>query len=55
MAYDRNLVCSGHPDAASCNRDRQNRCMYWNKSCVGMDAYEVRQQQPATAACCHDH
>jgi hypothetical protein len=48
MAYDRNLVCSGHPDTASCNRDRQNRCMYWNKSCVGMDAYEVRQQHSAT-------
>lgn len=40
-AYDRNLVCSGHPDEATCLKDRGNRCFWWNKSCVGGDAYEV--------------
>lgn len=52
MAYDRNLVCNGHPDAGRCNKDRQNRCMYWNKSCVGMDAFEVRSAARLQTLCC---
>lgn len=40
-AYDRNLVCNGHPDAETCVKDKSNRCFFWNKSCVGLDAYEV--------------
>ncbi|KAF8061962.1 leishmanolysin-like peptidase [Scenedesmus sp. PABB004] len=41
LAYDRNLVCSGHPSEARCNADAANRCMYWSKSCVGADAFEL--------------
>lgn len=44
-AYDRNLVCNGHPDPTTCQQDRSNRCFFWNKSCVGMDAYEVRREE----------
>lgn len=40
-AYDRNLVCNGQPDKEGCLRDRANRCFWWNKSCVGMDAFEL--------------
>lgn len=52
MAYDRNLVCSGHSDAARCNKDTKNRCMYWNKSCVGADAYEVGLDHGWGLSCC---
>lgn len=41
QAYDRNLVCTGHANEQDCNRDTANRCMYWSKSCVGADAFEV--------------
>jgi hypothetical protein len=49
-AYDRNLVCNGQPNEAACVRDKRNRCFFWSKSCVGMDAYEVRAVRGAAAA-----
>jgi hypothetical protein len=41
VAYDRNLVCNGRPDEALCVNATAQRCFWWNKSCVGLDAYEV--------------
>lgn len=47
VSVDRNLVCAAYATQTSCNSDRANRCMWWNRSCVGKDAFEVGKQQAA--------